>query len=164
MSDNFLIKAQKRLPHMLHSEIIDHRRWARGQYGSNSKKRRTSAAEEKAKEKEERESMNDKSGTDDEEKVTKKFGVLTAKARKNYKKDCMRYNRSKIRLVKKQAKESWTAVVSASGTMPRIQHQGDECTFDFECTNHPWAKIHATHQAWFYGPRGVLQSVRIGKL
>ena len=33
--------------------------------------------------------------------------------------------------------------------MPRTQHQGDECTFDFECANHPWAKIHQTDQAWF---------------
>ena len=43
---------------MLHSEIIEHRRWARGQSGSDSKERRTTAARKKAKEKEEREEMN----------------------------------------------------------------------------------------------------------
>ena len=62
---------------------------------------------------------------------------------------CRRHGRNKIRLVKKQAKERWTAAALASDTIPRTQHQGDECAFDFEGANHPWAKIHPTHQAWF---------------
>ena len=51
--------------------------------------------------------------------------------------------------MKKQSKERWAAAVSASGTLPRTQHHGDGCTFDFACNNHPWANIHQTHQAWF---------------
>ena len=53
MSDNFLRKIQERLPYILHSEIIEHRKWVRGQYGSDSKERRTTAAKDEAKERKE---------------------------------------------------------------------------------------------------------------
>ena len=33
--------------------------------------------------------------------------------------------------------------------MPRVQRQGDDCVFDFGCTNHPWAKIHSSHESLF---------------
>ena len=37
MGDAFLAKVQERLPHMLHSEIIDHRQWAYMKKRSESK-------------------------------------------------------------------------------------------------------------------------------
>ena len=147
MGDIFLGNVQKRLPYMLHSEIVDHRRWAKRQYGSNSTERKRATEKKEAEEK----AKNDEaeSETDDGDDVTKRFGVFIAKARKDYARDCRKHSRNEVRLVKKQAKEKWAAAVSASGTVPNTHHQGDECTFDFECANHPWAKIHATHHAWF---------------
>lgn len=99
--DSFLVKAQTRLPCMLHNEILDHRRWVWVWIGSNSKKRQTKAAEKEAREKEERKKPEKESGTEDEEEGTKNVGVLIAKTRNNYKKDCRRHSRNKIRLVKK---------------------------------------------------------------
>ena len=45
--------------------------------------------------------------------------------------------------------QRWAAAVACSGAVPKIHQQGDERAFDFEFHNHPWATIHATHQAWF---------------
>lgn len=78
----FLDRVQVRMPYMLHSEIIDHRRWVRGQYGSSSEERRNASANKEAEESEK--NKDTESGTDDEEEVTNRFGVLTAKAREDY--------------------------------------------------------------------------------
>ena len=75
--------------------------------------------------------------------------MLTAKARYNYKRDCRKQKVNKLSLVQKQAKQRWAAAVSCSGAMPRTHQQGDESIFEFDCMNHPWVKIHSTHQAWF---------------
>ena len=80
MSDNFLIKVQATIPHMLYSEIIDHRRWVWSWIGSDSKKRKTKAAEKEAKEDEERKEREEESGTEDEAEGTQKFGVLRGTA------------------------------------------------------------------------------------
>ena len=40
MDDNFLDKVQAKLPYMLHSEIIDHRKWVTGQDGNSKEERR----------------------------------------------------------------------------------------------------------------------------
>ena len=48
--------------------------------------------------------MEEESGTEDEAEEPKTIGVLIAKARKNYRKDCMSHSRNKIRLVRKQKK------------------------------------------------------------
>ena len=61
MGDNFLAKAQTRLPYMLHSEILDHRKWVWTWIGSSSKKRKTEATKKEAREKEEREKLEEES-------------------------------------------------------------------------------------------------------
>ena len=60
---------------------------------------------------------------EEENGTSRKFGVRTAKTRKDFARDCKRHGRNKIRLVKKQAKEKWTAAALASDTMPRTHHQ-----------------------------------------
>ena len=40
MEHEFLVVVQKRLPHMLHSELIDHRRWVRTTKVTDEKRRR----------------------------------------------------------------------------------------------------------------------------
>ena len=48
LEDPFLKRVQERLPHMLHSEIIDHRRWLRISEGSNLKRRKIETAKAEA--------------------------------------------------------------------------------------------------------------------
>ena len=101
MGDSFLDNVQKRLPYMLHSEIIDHRRWAKRQYGIDSKERKRTTEKKEAEEKAKNEEA--ESEADDDDNVAKRFGVLTAKARKDYARDRRKHSRNKVRLVKKQA-------------------------------------------------------------
>ena len=89
---------------MLHSEIIEHRRWSRVAEGNRDNRKRTEASNAKAKENEEAEESEDGSETDENGKVTTPFGVLNAKANKNYKRDSRRQKGNKIRLVKKTGK------------------------------------------------------------
>ena len=91
----------------------------------------------------------DTSESSEEDNRDRKFGVLTAKARRDFAKDCKQQGRRKIRLVKKQAKEKWASAAAAANAVPRTHFQDDECTFDFDTAEHPWAKIHESHQAWF---------------
>ena len=86
MEDPFLKRVQERLPHMIHSEIIDHRRWLRISEGSNLKRRKTETAKAEAMKIEEADESDYDKVTDEEGEVKKKFGVLTAKARINYEK------------------------------------------------------------------------------
>ena len=67
----------------------------------------------------------------------------------NYKKDCREAKWAKLRMCKKQTKQRWAAAVAGSGSMPMAQKRGDDCTFEFCCRNHPWAKMHGLHEAWF---------------
>jgi len=102
MGDDFLAKVQDRLPHMLHSEIIDHRRWAYLKKRSESKDEKQPGKTVEAKGRAEGEETEGE--TEEEGNASGKFGVLTAKARKYFARDCRRHGRNKIRLVKKQAK------------------------------------------------------------
>ena len=54
----------------------------------------------------------------------------------------------KVEVCKKQATQRWIVAATASGTMPRVQEQGEANTFNFNCKNHPWARIHGAHEAW----------------
>ena len=85
----------------------------------------------------------------DSEENGKGLTILVAKARASYKKDCRKAKWSKLWIRKKQAKPRWAVAAAGSGSMPRVQKQGDDCIFDFDCRNHPWAKIHVSHEVWF---------------
>ena len=139
----------------MHGEIITQRRRAlleKRKANADKEQRHNDDGEEHSARGTAETCRNESDATDnsaDDEDKSSKFGVLTAKARQDFARDCKHQGRNKIRVVKKQAKERWTSAAAASYAMPRTQHQGDECTFDFDTAEHPWAKIHDSHQAWF---------------
>ena len=142
---------------MLHSEIVERRRWAKITECRSEKKRKTGGKAEAKKERSE--DSNSESEEEEEEEEQEQherakgkkedFSILTVKACANYKRDCKEAKWAKLRKVKKQAKQRWAAAAAGSGAMPRVQTQGDNSVCDFGCRNHPWAKIHNSHEAWF---------------
>ena len=155
LGDDFLVAVQKEIPHAMYSEIIYQRRMAliegRGAREDTDRRKdgygRIQSTSETARN--EGSGSKDTNDSSEEENRAGKFGVLTAKARRDFARDCKQQGRNKIRLFKKQAKERWVSAAAAASSLPRTHYQGDECTFDFDTPEHPWAKIHESHQAWF---------------
>ena len=73
--------------------------------------------------------------------------TILAKAMQDYNADCRVARWAKIRLVKKAAAQRWAEAATTSGAMLRLREHGEANTFDLDDPNHPWAKIHDTHEA-----------------
>ena len=128
--------AQTKLPHMLCSGIIDHRKWVHMRSTVKKGLNETAGIAEATSSEDEEEAEQEEG----EEEGDTGFSILTAKARADYRRDCSGAKWAKIRLCQQEAKQRWTTPATASGSMPRVHKQGDDCTFDLDSRNHPLGK------------------------
>lgn len=96
MEEPFLEQVQKMLPHMMHSEIIGHRKLIRIAEGNESKRRNTEGENAEARKEEANNESEEDEGNNGDEEGKEEFGILTARARANYKKDCKRQKVNKL--------------------------------------------------------------------
>ena len=77
------------------------------------------------------------------------INVLTARARREIQAATVATGKARLKLLKKTHATEWLASALASSTMPPVYRMGARNTFNYTDSNHPWAKIHSSHEAWF---------------
>ena len=77
------------------------------------------------------------------------LNILTARVRREIRAATVATGKARLRLLKKSHAKEWLANALASSTMPPVHRMGTKNTFNYSDANHPWAKIHSSHEAWF---------------